>query len=202
MTKMPKLSAPLAAALLVLCAPSAHALYKVVGPDGKVTYTDRPPASAEGRVQPVSNDGHRASEAQLPFALRQVAQRFPVTLYTASNCGDACALGRAHLAKRGIPFSERIAESEDERAAWPRIVGGTEAPAVKIGGQMLRGFSASAWDETLDLAGYPKESQLPPSYRAPAAMPLIERKPEAPKGPAPLPLPSPTEGSSPGGIRF
>ncbi|HEU4644591.1 MAG TPA: DUF4124 domain-containing protein, partial [Burkholderiales bacterium] len=39
-----------AAALFVLTVGAAHAQFKVVGPDGKVTYTDRPPPAAEGRV--------------------------------------------------------------------------------------------------------------------------------------------------------
>jgi hypothetical protein len=37
-----------AALLCGLAAPSAHALFKVVGPDGKVTYTDRAPQPAAG----------------------------------------------------------------------------------------------------------------------------------------------------------
>ena len=46
------------------------------------------------------------------YALRLVATRFPVTLFTASNCGEGCALGRGLLAKRGVPYTERVAESE------------------------------------------------------------------------------------------
>ena len=40
------------AVMAVLTALPAAALYKVVGPDGKVTYTDRPPAPASGRISP------------------------------------------------------------------------------------------------------------------------------------------------------
>jgi len=36
---------PWAAAALLMAAGPAWALYKVVGPDGKVTYTDRPPTA-------------------------------------------------------------------------------------------------------------------------------------------------------------
>ena len=49
----------------LLSAPPAFALYKVVGPDGRVTYTDRPPAIAGGeRVLPLG----RAVEAPGPVA--------------------------------------------------------------------------------------------------------------------------------------
>ena len=190
------------ATALLFAAPAAHALFKVIGPDGKVTYTDRPPSPSEGKVQPVNRDTGRASDPALPFALRQVATRFPVTLYTASTCGDACSLGRSLLNQRGVPFTERTADTEEEREAWPRLVGGSEAPVLKVGEQTLRGFTPGAWGETLDVAGYPKQSQLPPSYQAPGPVPLMERKAAAPKT-APTPTaPAADTGSNPSGIRF
>jgi glutaredoxin len=189
------------AAGLLLAAPAAHALFKVIGPDGKVTYTDRPPSPSEGRAMPVNRETGRASDPALPFALRQVATRFPVTLYTASSCGDACALGRNLLSKRGVPFVERTAETDEEREAWPRLVGGSEAPVLKVGEQTLRGYSPGSWDETLDTAGYPRQSLLPANYQAAAAVPLIERK-VAPKPAAPAPAPAATPESNPSGIRF
>lgn len=198
------LLAPALAAALMFAATSAHALFKVVGPDGKVTYTDRPPPASGGKVVPVNRDTGSASDPALPFALRQVATRFPVTLYTAANC-EPCGLARQLLARRGIPFAERVAESQEDRAAWERIVGGPEAPALRVGGQVLRGFNAGSWDETLDVAGYPRQSLLPANYQAPAAAPLVERRATAPN-PAPQPLPAvPADQDitpSPGGIRF
>lgn len=198
----PVLFSTLAAALL-LAAPSAHALFKVIGPDGRVTYTDRPPLASEGKVMPVNSETGRASDPGLPLALRQVATRFPVTLYTASNCGEACMLGRNLLGKRGVPFTERTAETDEEREAWTRLVGGLEAPVLKVGEQTLRGYTPVAWDETLDVAGYPRQSALPASYQAPPVIPLLERRPAAPRPtpPAPTaPVAAPT--SNPSGIRF
>lgn len=196
-----------AAALLALTAGPAHALFKVVGPDGKVTYTDRPPPASEGRATTVSKDGSSAStDTSLPFALRQVMAKFPVTLYTAAKC-EACDMGRALLTRRGIPFSERIATSEEDKEAWEKVVGGQEAPVVKIGGQVLRGFSPSSWEETLDIAGYSRTSQLPPNYKAAAAEPLVPRRPAAaaqqPPVPAPTTTPAPVDPTSnPVGVRF
>jgi len=190
-------------AVLVLAAPSAHALFKVIGPDGRVTYTDRPPLASEGRVMPVNRDTGRASDPALPLALRQVATRFPVTLYTASNCGEACLLGRNLLSKRGVPFTERTAETDEEREAWSRLVGGLEAPVLKVGEQTLRGYTPVAWDETLDLAGYPRQSALPLSYQAPPAIPLLERRPAPQRATPPAPAaPTAPPGSNPSDIRF
>jgi glutaredoxin len=201
--KRQSLFAAVAAALLV-ATPVAHALFKVVGPDGRVTYTDRPPSAGEGRVMPVNPETGRASEAALPFALREVAARFPVTLYTASNCGDACAMGRSWLAKRGVPYSERIAETDEEREAWQRMVGGLEAPVLKVGTQVLRGFTPAAWQETLDTAGYPRQSLLPASYQPPTPLPLGERRPAAQRPAAPPTPVAPVAeaASNAAGIRF
>ncbi len=197
--------AALAAALL-LAAPSAHALFKVVGPDGKVTYTDRPPPPDSGRATAVNRDGSSAApDVALPFALRQVMAKFPVTLYTAAKC-EACDLGRALLVRRGIPFNERTATTEEDREAWEKIVGGPQAPVLKVGAQVMRGFNAGAWEETLDLAGYSRTSQLPPNYKAAAPLPLVERTPARPAVPPPAettPAPAPVDpAANPNRIRF
>lgn len=195
---------------LVLAASPAHALFKVVGPDGRVTYTDRPPNATEGKVQPVNRDGSSSAASDvgaLPFALRQVATRFPVTLYSTSNC-DPCAVARATLIRRGVPFSERTAEAQEDREAWTRLIGGPEAPALRVGGQLLRGYNPSTWDETLDLAGYPKQSLLPASWQPPAAVPLLDRRPSSGPNLSPQALPPPQAPapvdprSNPAGIRF
>ncbi len=191
-------------ALLALAPPAAHALFKVIGPDGRVTYTDRAPQGNEGKVQPVSRETGRASDPALPFALRQVASRFPVTLYTMKNCGEACALGRALLAKRGVPYIERVAETDEDRESWARTVGGTEAPVLKVGEQSLRSFAPVAWEETLDVAGYPRTSLLPVNYSPPAPVPFSERKAAAPAAPRAAPAaPAPVDpAANPTGIRF
>lgn len=192
---------------LVIAASPAHALFKVVGPDGRVTYSDRPPNAAEGKVQSVNRDGGGVSDSALPFALRQVATRFPVTLYTTSNC-EPCSLARASLVRRGVPFSERVAEAQEDREAWTRLVGGPEAPALRVGGQVLRGYTPSTWDETLDLAGYPKVSLLPSNWQPPAALPLVDRRASTGPNLTPQSLPVPSSPaqvdprSNPSGIRF
>lgn len=189
---------------LTLAALPAHALFKVVGPDGKVTYSDRPPPG-EARAVQVNRDGSIATnDVSLPFALRQVMAKFPVTLYTASKC-EACDLGRALLQRRGIPFAERTATTNEDKEVWEKITGGQEAPVMKVGAQVLRGFTASAWEETLDVAGYSRQSQLPPNFKAAAAQPLVEPKPSKPPVAAPdaAPAPAPIDPrSNPGGIRF
>jgi glutaredoxin len=192
----------LLATALLLAAPAAHALFKVVGPDGRVTYTDRPPSPSEGRVVPVNRETGAAVDTALPLALRPVAARFPVTLFTANDCGEPCVMARSHLSRRGIPYTERIASTPEERDQWARIVGGTEAPTLQVGAQSIRGgFVPASWDETLDLAGYPRNSVLPATWQQPAALPLVPPRPvAAPPTPPTSPRAEPAE--NPGGIRF
>ena len=194
------------ASLLMLAAASAQAQFKVVGPDGRITYTDRPPPATEGRAAPVKGPpgADRAAPAPvLPVALREPAARFPVILYTAPDCAP-CDAGRDLLRQRGVPFQERIASSVGDREAWVRIVGSADAPALAIGGQWLRGFAAGLWHSYLDTAGYPRQSQLPAGYAAPPAAPLVERvTPKVPEPAAPPPLAEvPPPADEPGGIRF
>ena len=165
--------APLAALLVGL---PCHALYKVVGPDGRVTYTDRPPAAAAGsKVSSLGAGGNALSETQLPLELRQPVARFPVTLYTMANCSP-CDTGRQLLRQRGIPFAERQVSTREDADALQRLSGDTKAPTLAIGAQVLPGLSADVWNSYLDSAGYPRESRLPAGYQNPPATPLIERR--------------------------
>jgi glutaredoxin len=188
---------------LGLCG-SALAQFKVVGPDGKVTYTDRPPA--QGKLTQVKPSTGASSDPSLPFALRGVAERFPVTLYTSKDCGDACKSARDLLRQRGIPHRERTVDTVEDQQAWQQLNLGTMLPLVRIGGQVHAGFNDAEWTNTLDLAGYPAKSALPSNYKMAAAAPLGERKP-AQSAAAPAPEPVRTDipvdrAANPQGIRF
>jgi glutaredoxin len=193
----------------------AQPVYRIVGPDGRVTFSDRPPPEGAQRSQP--GGGFNAAAATgsgsgaLPFELRTVANRYPVTLYTGANCAP-CGAGRNFLMSRGIPHTERTVTSAEDIEALQRLSSANSLPFLTIGGQQLKGFSEIEWGQFLDAAGYPKTSQLPAGYRNPAPAPLVaaQRPPadapaapqqaEAPAAPAPAPAgPAP---SNPAGIRF
>lgn len=171
---------------------TAQAVYKIVGPDGKVTYTDRAVNAPVGRVSSLSPAGQPAPAVQLPLALREVVARYPVTLFTTTSC-NPCEEARQLLRQRGVPFAEKIASSTDDREAWERTLGGPEAPAVRIGAQILRGLSLAEWHAYLDAAGYPRTSSLPPGYEFAPAEPLVPARPTATaRAPEPAP-PEPAE---------
>ncbi len=203
------LAAAVAAASLMSAVP-AFALYKVVGPDGKVTYTDRPAVGTENKVQAVERGGTVTNDVALPFELRQAAQRYPVTLYVTADCSP-CDAGRQFLRQRGIPFAEKLVTSSEDSQALQRLTGGTSLPALSVGAQVVRGWQREDWASYLDAAGYPKESRLPANFPQGKAEPLTEARqapaPAPARAPAAAPAPAPAEpppapAPAPGGIRF
>jgi glutaredoxin len=192
----------------------AQQVYKIVGPDGKVTFSDKPPVADKGKVTApeVSAGGQSAGGSDLPYELRKVAAQYPVTLYTSNACAP-CDSGRALLKSRGVPFTERTIVTNEDIEALQRLAGDNSMPFATIGGQRLKGFSDLEWSRYLDAAGYPVSSQLPKSYRYTPATPLVAvQKPAAasPKEtakqaePAPVspPPPSGPSPSNPAGISF
>lgn len=189
------------AVLLAGAAGPALALYKVVGPDGRVTYTDRPPTDdAAARISTLQSSGAVSEaagpQAALPLQLRQAATRYPVVLYAAADC-PPCDEGRALLQQRGIPFTEKLVVSEDDAAAMEKAVATRSVPSLSIGTQALRGLSQTEWNAYLDAAGYPRESQLPKGWQAPPATPLVARRSVAP---ASAPASAPTARAAPPGL--
>lgn len=161
----------------LLAAQPAHAQYKVIGPDGKVTYTDRPPATSNAKVTSLGSRGSEGGPADpaLPLELRQPASKYPVTLYTVTGACDPCQSARQLLRQRGIPYSEKQVVSTEDSEALERLSGGRDAPTLAIGSQMMRGFAPEVWSSYLDAAGYPRESRLPAGYQYAAATPIVER---------------------------
>jgi glutaredoxin len=205
-----RLRAPAAALVALLACSAAVAQYKVTGPDGRVTYTDRPPLGAENRVAPLSGRSAQAgADSDIPFELRQIATRFPVTLYTTAGACEPCESARALLRQRGIPYSERQAISAEDGDALERLTGGRDAPTLMIGAQTLRGLSPEVWMSYLDAAGYPRQSRLPATYMPHPPLPIVERRDALPARPAAAPAAHSESDSAPappppgpGGIKF
>jgi glutaredoxin len=174
-----------AGALLAAAGSPAWALFKVVAPDGTVTYTDRPPSTAGARVAPL-RAGDRAPEVTLPPELATLAQRFPVTLMVTSGCAP-CDEARTLLRNRGVPHAERTITSDADTAALQRLSGARDLPVLTIGRQVVRGYQEQEWSGYLDAAGYPRASRLPPGYRFEAAVPLATPPVTAAPTPAAVP---------------
>jgi glutaredoxin len=166
-----------AGSCLVATRVQAQQIYRIVGPDGRITFSDKPPVEASAKVSTGSGNSSAGSvSAGLPFELRQVAAKYPVMLYTGDNC-NPCGAARSLLTGRGIPFTEKTVTTNDDVQALQRLSGDTSLPFATIGGQQLKGFSDNEWVQYLDAAGYPKASTLPPSYRRPEPTPMVAVSP-------------------------
>jgi len=202
------------ALLLVANGAWAQQLYRSVDANGRVIFSDQPPA-ASAKAAPARSGGTApaavtANTAGLPYELRQVVQRYPVTLYTGDQCAP-CDTGRSLLTTRGIPFDERTVKTAEDTDALQRLSGQASLPLLTIGSQQLKGYGDAEWSQYLDAAGYPKSNQLPSGFRVNPATPLVAQQ-AAPAvraetqraAPAPASSPAP-EGPTPGnpaGIRF
>lgn len=193
-------------------AAQAQGVYRIVGPDGRVTFSDRAPnaVQAQPSAPPLPANAATTGNA-LPYALRQVAERYPVTLYSGKDC-EPCDEAREYLRGRGIPFGERTIETSADVSALKKLSGQEGLPFATIGNQHLKGFAADNWSQYLNAAGYPTQSKLPRGYQAAAARPLTTPAPApasaspAPAAPAPqapvAPQPGTRTADNPAGLRF
>ncbi len=188
----------------------AQQIYRIVGPDGRVTFSDKPPLepSARATAAPSVPLAAGGGDSALPFELRQVTSRYPVILYSGPGCGP-CGAGRTMLSSRGVPFTEKTVTTNEDIDALGRLAGVPTLPTLTIGAQQLKGYSEVEWTQFLDAAGYPKTSQLPAGYRTPPATPLVvAQEPQAPARAsattqrAPVTSPEPAPDENPSGIRF
>lgn len=73
---------------------------------GQTIFSDKPPPSGTKQVTQVGSRG-AAEDRQLPYATRQAADKFPVTLYTTASCTEECNAARGLLNGRAVPFAEK-----------------------------------------------------------------------------------------------
>ena len=155
------------AALIAATLADAQTTYRWIDKSsGKTVFSDQPPPP--GASQVVKQTGAQpGAERQQPYATRQAAAKFPVTLYTSAICAEACQQARELLNTRGVPFTEKQLKSEAEFAELAKLLGSEAGfPSLSVGRQNLRGLADDAWNDLLDLAGYPKSA---PYGAAPSA---------------------------------
>lgn len=194
-----------AQAVILLAAGHLYAqqVYKSVDKNGRVTYSEVPPApGSENKLAAGS-----APSTSLPYALQQVVSRYPVTLYTSADCAP-CITARLMLTQRGVPFTERTISTNEDIEAYKKLNGDTSLPLATIASQQLKGYEETEWTKYLDAAGYPKSSTLPRNYRQAEPVSLTPKKVAEKDAAAEKPAPAKQNPASqeptnnPAGIRF
>jgi len=150
---------------LFLLATSAQAqLYRWVDENGRVRYSDTPPpASAKSAERKRFGSAGSADDPGVPYATQRAMRDFPVSMYTAPDCGKLCADAKALLDKRGIPYREVIVSGNEAIEDLKKVSGKVQVPTLVVGADSVSGFATSAWNAALDRAGYPAAS----AYKAP-----------------------------------
>ena len=177
----------LIAAMLIAGTVQAAQLYRWVDDKGRVEWRDTPPPANAKKVERRTVGGSVIETTELPFSVQQAAKNFPLTLFI-TDCGDGCTKARAHLNRRGLPFTEKNPQADLE--SFKKLTNGSlEVPALFVGRELLKGYEEGAWDSALDNAGYPRSvaGARPAPKPAPAA---AAPKPPAP-GAAPPAAPAP-----------
>jgi hypothetical protein len=139
---------------------AAQSMYRWTDKEGKVHYTDQPPAAGQAaKVEQKRSVTLGVPTSEPPALLKQAMADYPVTLYTQPTCGEPCDSGRDHLKRRNIPFSEKSLTTRQDADTLRTVVGGDgklTVPVMQVGSKLSKGYSSSEWDNLLDAAGYPK----------------------------------------------
>lgn len=146
-------------------------VYRWVDKDGKVHFTDAPPP-ADAKESSSKRMGGAPGDPQLPFATQEAIRKNPATLFVSTGCGDFCAKARGLLARRGVPYTERNAQTNPEAAEQVKtLVGALQVPVLLLGQKPVKGFDEDQWNTALDAAGYARTAlpgQNLPNPPAPA----------------------------------
>lgn len=153
--------------VVALCA-AAHAetLYKVIGPDGKITYTDRPPE--DGKSKATTMQIQSAPSTPLPdsvlkyqaelqksmqnrlAAAKEMGSMGTPVLFSAAWCGY-CTKAKSYLAAKKIGYREVDIDTEDGAKAYFEAGGKKGIPLLVAGSKRQQGFSEASYDSFFGL---------------------------------------------------
>jgi len=154
----------------------AQQVFRYVDKDGRVVYSDRSPPTDSKEVQAKRLSPNYIENNDVPLALAQATERFPVTLYTFA-CGVVCQNAEGLLNRRGVPFTTVNVEDAKGAEQLQKLTGAQQAPVMQLGEKLVaKGFNEARWTAMLDEAGYPKSiarraAAKPPTETAPPAPP-------------------------------
>jgi glutaredoxin len=135
-------------------------MYRWVDEKGVTNYTPFPPPANIKEVEQKRFGANTIQTSETPYSVQLAVKNFPLTFYSTPDCGEPCKMARAHLEKRGVPFTEKNpskpASPEDFENFKKLTGGGMEVPLLQVGQlKTLKGYLAADWDGALNDAGYP-----------------------------------------------
>lgn len=139
-----------------LCAlPAGAGVYKWKDKDGRIHYTDKPPADVKAdsvRAHVSSIKGPPVLSDFAPKPAAAPAGDAKVRMFTTQSCGY-CRWAKAYLDRRGTAYEELDVEASAAAYDEYRALGGRGVPVILVGNKRMSGFSADRLEGLLRDAG-------------------------------------------------
>jgi len=125
---------------LFLAWPAVAGVYKWTDAQGRIQYSDSPPAAAKTTQLKLQSFSGPAQVSQA------IGADSGVTIYTTEWCG-VCKRAKAFFKQNGVPFHEWDVEKSDYAAAKFKQLGGSGVPVITVGAEKMMGFDANRFLE-------------------------------------------------------
>jgi glutaredoxin len=126
--------------VLFLALPASAGVYKWTDAQGRIHYSDAPPAAAQTTQLRLQSFTGPVQVGQATGADRGV------TIYTTEWCG-VCKRAKEFFRQNKVPFREWDVEKTDYGAAKFKQLGGRGVPVITVGSEKMTGFDASRFME-------------------------------------------------------
>lgn len=135
--------------LLLALGMEAHAVvYKIVGADGRVSYTDKEPeATSTEKTEKLKLQTYTGAPSV--SSMKDAVKR--VTILSAQWCGQ-CTRAKAYMKSRKIDFEEWDVDKSDYARAKMNELGAKGVPVILVGKQKMVGFSEDGLEDLLKSA--------------------------------------------------
>jgi len=131
--------------LLIFAIVSFHTqadIFKVIGPDGKVSYTDtEPKAASTGKTERLKIQTY--SGAPAVSSINGMAKR--VTIFSAQWCG-VCREAKSYMKTHNIAFEEWDIDKSEYAKSKLNEFKASGIPVILVGNQKMIGFSPEAFE--------------------------------------------------------
>jgi len=121
---------------LFLALPASAGVYKWTDAQGRIHYSDSPPAAAKTSQLKLQSFSGPAEVSQA------IGADSGVTIYTTEWCG-VCKRAKAFFRQNGVPFREWDVEKTDYGAVKFKQLGGSGVPLITVGSEKMMGFDAN-----------------------------------------------------------
>ena len=137
---------------LLACIPAEAQIYRWVDGNGRVQYTDKPPAGV--KAKPVQDRINSYGGAPTVSGAASAGGTRPeIRMYSTEWCGY-CKKARDYMARNRIRFTELDIEKSTAAHAEYKRLGGRGVPVILVGAQRMNGYSEERFAQMLKAAGY------------------------------------------------